>query len=171
MWDESKHPRDKIGRFANKEELERAKYIYSSDNNYNSMSVDELREICKVDLNFFSDKNNRHTVINISDIPSPPTEVYGFANSERLNTAHHIQHAIDMGYKGQKEYERAAIHFWRNGNGIIYYSKVRNRFYKYDKNKSLFLATDSQGIIHTFRIYSNNKFKNKFTHILYYIIY
>ena len=31
MWDESKHPRDRKGRFTYREELEKAKYIYNSD--------------------------------------------------------------------------------------------------------------------------------------------
>ncbi len=84
-------------------------------------------------------------------------EVYGFANKERLNTKDHIQHAKDMGFKNQKEYERFACEFWNTKRGILYYSNRRKRYYRYEENTNL-LCVVSNGIIHTFMYVSKNKF-------------
>lgn len=110
-------------------------------------------------LDFFSDrrqkKNNGDTAI-----PEPPREVYGFANRERLNTEHHVKHAQEMGYKTQREYEAAAIEFWKNGEGRVYVG-IDGIFYKYDSKSLKFSAVSANGYIRTFFTYDKNKFERK----------
>lgn len=107
-------------------------------------------------LDFFSDrrqkKNNGDTAI-----PEPPREVYGFANRERLNTEHHVKHAQEMGYKTQREYEAAAIEFWKNGEGRVYYSRARDRFYKYDSKSERKIVVSRDGIVNTYMV---ERYKN-----------
>lgn len=86
-----------------------------------------------------------------------PEKVYGFDSKERRETKHHIAHAKEMGYKNQKEYERAAIEFFNGTQGTLYFSQERKRWYKYDEKTELFCVS-SDGIIHTFSRYSKNKF-------------
>ena len=155
-WDENKHPRDSIGRFTFKSKLEEFDWIYSSDPKiyeHNTSSVN------LIGLNFFAKESK--SLPQQKNIAPPPREVYGFANSERLNTDHHKRHAKEMGFKDQKQYEKAAIEFWKNGKGKVYYSPYRDRYYKYDSKKELFISVDIQGTIHTFMISDNKRFNKK----------
>lgn len=112
-----------------------------------------------VSLNFFSDR--RHTENNGNTYtPDPPRDVYGFADRERLYTEHHVAHAKEMGYKTQREYEAAAIRFWKNGNGKRY-AGIDGNFYKYDQEGLSFLVVSSDGYVRTFFIYDKSKFERK----------
>ena len=51
-----------------------------------------------------------------------------------------------MGYKNQAEYEKAAIDFWEKGEGVVYYSRPRNTFYKYDVKTCKEVAVSPDGI-------------------------
>lgn len=73
----------------------------------------------------------------------------GFANKERRETAHHREHAREMGFKTQKEYERAGCNFFNSNRGKMYYSIKRKRFYRYDE-KTGELAVSSNGVLHTY---------------------
>lgn len=114
-------------------------------------------------LDFFSNKSKSGSIDVNNERPTPPKEAYGFASKERLNTAHHIKHAEEMGYKNQKEYEQAAIEFWNSGAGKVYYSAERKRYYKYDNNTERFISVCDKGSIHTFMKYPKNKFTRKIT--------
>lgn len=65
-----------------------------------------------------------------------------------------------MGYKNQDEYERAAVEFFNSGRGKLYYSRKRDRFYRYEERTQI-LAVSSNGIVHTFMKYSTKKFSKK----------
>ena len=153
VWDESKHPRDKDGRFTHSGlSLEETK----------NMSVEELRKHLirsnnndkKIPLDFFSKKEKQIRKYNSESIPEMPREAYGFA---RLHTNHHERHAAEMGYKDMKEYERAAINFWNKGEGELYYSKPRCSYYKYNR-KTTELVIVSDGTIHSFMYKSARNF-------------
>jgi hypothetical protein len=82
--------------------------------------------------NLHDDSNGRFTSKNGTaelekkyndDLPlkiPKPEKVYGFANKERKETAHHIAHAKEMGFKNQDEYERAACEFFNGDQGKLY---------------------------------------------------
>ena len=125
-FDESKHKRDKDGKFAKQ----------------NERKVQELEKKYNDDL---------------APAPMRPEKAYGFANKERKETAHHKAHAKEMGFKNQDEYERAACEFFNSNQGKLYYERRRKRFYRYDE-KSKKLAVSSDGIIHTFSIYTVKEF-------------
>ena len=84
----------------------------------------------------------------------------GFANKERKNTRHHEQHARAMGYKNQKEYERAGCDFFNSNRGKLYYGIKRKRFYRYDE-KTGELAISDNGVLHTYMPMSNKEFNKK----------
>lgn len=90
------------------------------------------------------------------EIKGPP-QAYGFADKTRKNTKHHKRHAQEMGYKNQDDYERAAVEFFNSDKGKLYYSRVRDRFYRYDE-KTGELAISSDGIIHTFDYRTTKEF-------------
>ena len=149
MWDESKHPREADGTFRDKD--------------YQSMSIDELKSLSRIDLNFFGSKTkNKSTTTSTAKtmeevVKGIPSEAFGFLNKQRLNTEHHTEHAEDMGLN-PKEYQLAAIQFWNNRQKV-YYSTLRDRYCIYDERKKLFLAISSNGIIHTFMIKSEKSFR------------
>lgn len=78
-----------------------------------------------------------------------PEKAYGFANKERQNTKNHVSHAKEMGYKNQRDYERAAADFFNSSRGKLYYSELRERYYRYDE-KTGEMAVSSNGVIHTY---------------------
>ena len=67
----------------------------------------------------------------------------------RLETKHHRRHAQEMGFKSMQEYEKAAVSFFNSDKGKLYYSKARNKFYRYEEKTHL-MAVSSNGVIHTF---------------------
>ena len=97
--------------------------------------------------------------ILIDDIPHVEY-AYGFSEKDRKNTKHHIAHAKEMGFKNQDEYEKAACDFFNGNSGTLYYSKRRERFYRYDKKTQRMVAS-SKGFIHTFMKVSLKKFEVK----------
>lgn len=91
----------------------------------------------------------------------PPVEyAYGFASKEKLSTKHHQDHAKEMGFKNQSDYEREACRFFNSHEGDLYYSERRKRFYRYDRKTKRMVAS-SDGIIHTFMVVSEKKFETK----------
>lgn len=104
-------------------------------------------------------QNTNYSIILSSkqEFKEYPKKANGFANKERKNTKHHIEHAKAMGFKNQNDYEQAAIKFFNGNQGKLYFSPVRNRWYRYDEQKEI-LCVSSNGIIHTFNKYSNKKF-------------
>lgn len=120
--------------------------------------------------NLHDDNNGRFTSKNGTaalekkyndDLPlniSKPEKAYGFANKERKETAHHVAHAKEMGFKNQDEYERAACKFFNSNQGKLYYEQRRSRFYRYDEISNK-LAVSSTGVIHTFLLYTRKKFE------------
>ena len=88
-----------------------------------------------------------------------PKTAFGFAK-DRLHTPHHEQHVREMGFKSSKEYERAAIEFWENGEGELYYSKRRDCYYKYNQKRKWFLSIDRDGIVRTFHVLPKKDFEN-----------
>ena len=172
-WNESDHPRDNDGKFTEKgagassaadEPIDPRKIVYRQNTPYWQILEDDRKReeeaerrknAARLPLDFFSKENRKK--LTREDIPS---EVYGFAN-DKLMTAHHRRHAREMGYKDPKQYEKGAIEFWRHGAGVIYASSLRNRIYKYDVKKGIFLSIGVDGNIRTFMIYSKRDFERK----------
>lgn len=134
-FEENKHPRDKGGKFTTKGNKGSKEYRQNTD----------YKQILE-------DKYN-------SELPGKPVEAFGFANKERLNTKDHVQHAKDMGFKNQKEYELFACEFWNNGEGIVYKGTRRNNFAKYDAKSKYYVVLDKNGFIKTFYKIDIKKFK------------
>lgn len=84
----------------------------------------------------------------------------GFADKTRINTRHHLRHAREMGYKNQREYERAGCDFFNSDRGKLYYGIKRKRFYRYDE-KTHEYAVSSDGVLHTYMPMSKKEFKKK----------
>lgn len=92
-------------------------------------------------------QNTRYEAILSEDKETrKPEKATGF---NRLNTAHHQRHAKEMGFKNAREYERAAVEFFNSGDGEMFYSSSRKRFYLYNE-KTQWLAVSSNGVVHTF---------------------
>lgn len=115
------------------------------------------------------DERGRFAEMNTSELKKqqeilidgiPPVEyAYGFASKEKLSTKHHQDHAKEMGLNS-KEYEKVACDFFNEGEGDLYYSERRKRFYRYDRKTKRMVAS-SDGIIHTFMLVSEKKFETK----------
>ena len=119
--------------------------------------ADEFKKPLMIPLDFFAKTETTQTrTYNSKKRPELPKEAYGFA---RLETEHHKDHAEEMGYKNQKEYEKAAIDFWNKGNGDVYYSNARNSFIKYNMRTTEFIVVSGDGTIHTFMYIKPIKFK------------
>ena len=147
-WDESKHPRDGDGRFSenpherDEKKRDAVRHIYDSDGG-----------LFRMPLDFFGGKKDYSN----EPIPEMPKEVFGFAEKERKNTAHHIKHRIKMGYKDQDVYEAAGVEFWKKGKGKIYYSLKRKVFIRYDEKtlKSCYVSCD--GFLKTYFLFRSKK--------------
>lgn len=139
QFDESKHPRDKDGKFTDGNRT--TKEAYDSRDTFGNM----LR-------NMPQGAKERVTELRseTGDTKRPePEKAYGFANKERRETAHHVTHAKEMGFKNQRDYERAAVDFFNSSRGKLYYSERRKRHYRYDE-KTGELSVSSNGIVHTY---------------------
>ena len=121
---------------------------------------DSKTELVKIPLDFFGIKSGKKEARELGEIPPKPINAYSFLNKERQSTRHHKKHALDMGYKNQAEYEKAAIDFWEKGEGTVYYSFARKCFCKYDRKKKVVISAD--GIIHTFMLENEKKFLSNF---------
>ena len=118
--------------------------------------------IATIPLDYFSNKRGKEIKFDVENAKNAiPKEARGFLNQERLNTHHHRNHATEMGYKSQQDYNRAANDYWENGDGKIHYSPKRDRYYKYNSRSEHFISVDSDGVVHTFMLLSNRKFKEK----------
>lgn len=109
-----------------------------------------------IGINFFKQKRD------FSNVPADknyPDFAYGFGDSKLLNRKDHQTHAKELGFRNTNEYQKAAIRFWNERTGKIYYGKARKRFFMYDEKTSLMLVIDAEGIIHTF--YEEKNFENK----------
>ena len=104
-------------------------------------------------------KKQQMIELDDSQMPTPET-AYGFANKERKNTKHHREHAKEMGFKNQDDYEREACRFFNSSEGMLYYSERRDRFYRYDEKKGRYV-TSSYGIVHTFMNITKKEFARK----------
>ena len=148
QFDESKHPRDKDGKFTDGNGT--TKEAYDSRDTFGNM----LRNM---------PQGAKDRVAEISsgteDTKRPePEKAYGFANKERRETAHHVTHAKEMGFKNQRDYERAAVDFFNSSRGKLYYSERRKRYFRYDE-KTGELAVSSNGIVHTYMYRTKKEFK------------
>ncbi len=144
-WEEQKHPRDEDGKFTDGAGQSKEARLHKLKQIYNT----EINELFSLPLNFFS-KNS-----NTKDVEIPPVEKAHKFN--RLQTAHHERHAKEMGFKNQKEYEKAAISFFNSNRGKLYFSNARKRFYRYDEKTGEF-AVSSKGEIHTYMFKTSRNF-------------
>lgn len=85
-------------------------------------------------------------------------EAYGFADKERQNTKNHVSHAKELGFKNQRDYERAAVDFFNSSRGKLYYSERRKRYYRYDERTGE-MVVSSNGVIHTYLKRSKKDFQ------------
>ena len=91
---------------------------------YDNVSASELADILKLEI-----RNSTKYVVEDA-IDNPVVEkAIGFLNKERLNTRDHKAHARDMGYKNQKEYEKAGCEFFNSNQGELYFESRRKRFF------------------------------------------
>ncbi len=145
VWDESKHPRAKDGKFTDgtgqsrEARLEELKRIYNTGND----------ELFSFPFNFFGKKKNTKNI----EIPN----VEKAQKFNRPETSHHKRHAEEMGFDNQKEYEKAAISFFNSNRGKLYFSNARKRFYRYDEKTREF-SVSSKGEIHTYMFKTSKKF-------------
>jgi hypothetical protein len=58
-----------------------------------------------------------------------------------------------MGYKNQDDYERAALDFWKNGEGKLYYSFGRRNFVKYDEKTKRSCYVSHDGFVESFFVF------------------
>lgn len=139
QFDETKHPRDSDGKF-------------TDGNGTNKKAYDSRDKFGNMLRNMPQGAKERVAEINsTAEKPKRPQieEAYGFANKERRETVHHITHAKEMGYKNQRDYERAAVDFFNSSRGKLYFGERRKRYYRYDE-KTGELAVSSDGVIHTY---------------------
>lgn len=76
----------------------------------------------------------------------------------RPKTRHHNRHAQDMGLN-EKEYVRAAIDFFNNGEGKLFLSNRSGKYYKYNEKNGILCVCSPEGSIHTFMFLSLQNFK------------
>lgn len=155
-WNPNDHPRGSDGRFIEKINALRKAGVdlpYDKHGSLNEMELDRRYEALRIPLDFFGEKNDYSN----EPIPEMPKEVFGFAEKERKNTAHHIKHRIKMGYKDQDVYEAAGVEFWKKGKGKIYYSLKRKVFIRYDEKtlKSCYVSCD--GFLKTYFLFRSKK--------------
>ena len=96
---------------------------------------------------------------NSRDIPQRPQKAFGFA---RLKTKHHNQHMVDMGFKDEASYQRAAIEFWESGQGTVYYSVLRKNFAKESPDKSKIVVVETDGTIKTYFPFKTKKARDRY---------
>ena len=137
---ESEHPRDKDGKFTDKD---------------GKKSKKEIKLKLLKSLEFFKDRN----FLNIEIDKDYPKKVYGFANKKLLNYPDHFQRAKELGCKNQTEYENYAIEFWEKDDGEYFYSRARKRFYKYNRLKGLIAIANKDNFIHTFYSVTSKNFE------------
>ena len=155
---ESEHPRDEDGKFTSKNGNSKSRY---------KRLVKAIRkriEHKRANIQFFarkqkSDKAEKR-ISNEEAKDYIPVDTFGF-EGDRLYTQHHMDHAIEMGFKDQKQYQRAAIEFWKSGRGKLFFNKSLQRYYKYDEKTSRFISVGVNGQTHTFMLLSNKKFQRK----------
>lgn len=139
-WKEEDHPRDDIGRFTKYGSI--IPGSGKTDDRF-KLSLDHFGKKTKSD-----ESDDQHSV----KIPPLPKEAYGF---ERLLSNHHQRHVVEMGLKDSKEYEKAAIDFWNNGEGNLYYCKRRGNFCKIADDGVTVCFCNSDGMIQSFYKYPN----------------
>lgn len=149
-WDESKHPRDELGRFTEVPGKDAPKdppppQTFRQNTSYRVI----------ISLQTFGGKKQKESSTKGQLPKEPPKRAFGF---NRLNTKHHIRHAKEMGFNNQRDYERAAIDFWENGEGKIYYSTARECYVKYNNKTLQKVSISCDGIIHTFMLEKNKDF-------------
>lgn len=76
----------------------------------------------------------------------------------RIDTAHHLRHMIELGFSSAKDYEKAAVVFFNSDRGKLYFSHARKRYYRYD-DKTGEMAVSSDGVIHTYMSVRKQKFE------------
>lgn len=90
---------------------------------------------------------------------SKSEKAYGFEDKKRKFSPDHIQHAKEMGFKHQDDYERAAMDFWNKGQGEEYYGSKRGRFAKYNEKTGEYAVVDKDGTLKTYYKISLKKFE------------
>lgn len=78
-----------------------------------------------------------------------PIRCIGAYEFNRLDTAHHLRHMMELGFSSARDYERAAVEFFNSDRGKLYFSHARRRYYRYD-GKTGEMAVSSDGVIHTY---------------------
>ena len=172
-WNESDHPRDTDGKFTDKgagapsaadEPIDPRKIVYRQNTPYWKILEDDRKReeeaerrknAARLPLDFFGNENRKK--LTREDIPS---EVYGFAN-DKLMTAHHKDHAREMGYKDPKQYEKGAIEFWKHGEGTVYACDITQCFYKFNRRTREFVSVNPDGEIKTFYVSDKKAFDRK----------
>ena len=131
MFQEKDHPRDSDGKFTDK----------------GASDGEKLREAVSI----YSDD---------PQADAPPQKRHEPATGfNRLETKHHQRHAKEMGFKNMQEYEKAAVAFFNSDKGKLYYSRARDRFYRYEEKTKL-MAVSSNGVIHTFLKKTGKEFEH-----------
>ncbi len=161
QFDESKHPRDNDGKFTDGNGTTKKAYDSRDkfDNMLRNMPQGARAAIDKSIADLEKEQRREvkaERVVEVDAATSKPKrpeveEAYGFANKERQTTHNHVSHAKEMGFKNQRDYERAAVDFFNSSRGKLYYSELRERYYRYDE-KTGEMVVLSNGVIHTYML-------------------
>lgn len=108
--------------------------------------------------NLHSEETGRFVKKDDIAVVIKPIGAFGF---NRLDTKDHIQHMMEMGFHGSKEYEKAAVEFFNSDRGKMYFSHARKRYYRYDESTGE-MAVCSDGLIHTYYVVDTRKFSKIF---------
>ena len=91
-----------------------------------------------------------------AEIRKPPKAT----SFNRPSTAEHRGHWQEVGCKNEKEYVHAAVDFFNNGRGTIFFEHNGRKYYKFDDSTRLLCVCDTSGSICTFfKTKTNTYFK------------
>lgn len=168
QFDENKHPRDNDGKFTDGNGT--TKKAYDSQDKFGNMLSNMpqgARDAIDKKIAELEQEQRREVkperVVEVDAETGKPKrpeveEAYGFADKERQNTKNHVSHAKELGFKNQRDYERAAVDFFNSSRGKLYYSERRKRYYRYDERTGE-MVVSSNGVIHTYLKRSKKDFQ------------
>lgn len=131
-----------------------AKYNKLNGNRQNQTDFFTGEQQGEPDEDFFTDKDDL-----TQDKDGGKLQVPNATEFNRLKTKQHLSHAKDMGFKNQKEYEKAAVEFFNGNEGKRYFGKARGEYCRYDDKTGRYAVCSNDGRIKTYFSISKKSFK------------